>query len=503
MSHTFGGVAVLVVSVLTIGIGIWGLRFSRTTSDFFVASRTVRPALNASAIGGEYLSAASFLGIAGLVLAFGADMLWYPVGWTAGYLVLLALVAAPLRRSGAYTLPDFAQARLRSRPVRIVTSALVVGIGWLYLIPQLKGAGFTLHLATGLDNRLGGLVVASVVLVNVLTGGMRSVTFVQAFQYWLKLTALLVPAVFLVLVWLGDGARSPADPAFELPGQGGWADPLSGVGAHPLYTTYSIVIATFLGTMGLPHVVVRFYTNPDGRAARRTTLVVLCLLGLFYVLPPVYGALGRMYAGDLVAAGRADTVVLELPLRMVGGTGGELLASLLVAGAFAAFLSTSSGLTIAVAGVLSQDLIGGRLGGIASFRVGAALGMAVAYLLAVVADDVSVATAVGLAFAVAASTFCPLLVLGIWWRRLTDVGAMAGLLVGGIASGTAVVRTFLATEDTGWFSTLMAQPAAWTVPLAFAAMVAGSLLTPDRRPVHATRFMVRLHTPETVGVDRG
>ena len=233
MSHPFGAVAVLVVSVLTVGIGIWGLRFSRTTSDFFVASRTVRPALNASAIGGEYLSAASFLGVAGLVLAFGADMLWYPVGWTAGYLLLLALVAAPLRRSGAYTLPDFAQARLRSRPVRIITSALVVAIGWLYLIPQLKGAGFTLNLATGLDNRLGGLVVAVVVLVNVVTGGMRSVTFVQAFQYWLKLTALLVPAVFLLLVWFGDGATSPADPMFDLPGQSGWADPLSGLGAAP------------------------------------------------------------------------------------------------------------------------------------------------------------------------------------------------------------------------------------------------------------------------------
>jgi Na+(H+)/acetate symporter ActP len=250
-------------------------------------------------------------------------------------------------------------------------------------------------------------------------------------------------------------------------------------------------------------VVVLFYTISDGRAASSTTLVVLGLLGLFYVLPPVYGALGRMYAGDLVAAGGADSVVVELPTRMVGGTGGELLAALLVAGAFAAFLSTSSGLTIAVAGVLSQDVLGRRLGGIASFRVGACIGVGVAYVLAVLAEDVGVATAVGLAFAVAASTFCPLLVLGIWWRRLTDVGAIAGLVVGGLTSGAAVVRTFLADEDAGWFSTLMAQPALWTVPLAFAAMVVGSLLTPERRPPHATRFMVRLHTPEAVGVDRG
>ena len=203
--------------------------------------------------------------------------------------------------------------------------------------------------------------------------------------------------------------------------------------------------------MGLPHVVVRFYTNPDGRAARRTTLVVLGLLGIFYVLPPVYGALGRMYAGDLVAAGRADSVVIALPLRMIGGTGGELLAALLVAGAFAAFLSTSSGLTIAIAGVLSQDLMDRWLGGIASFRVAAVIGVSVAYALAVLAEDVGVATAVGLAFAVAASTFCPLLVLGIWWRRLTDVGAIAGLVVGGVTSGAAVVRTFVATEDDGWY----------------------------------------------------
>ncbi len=506
MNHATGSAAVLAVSVLTVAIGIWGFRFSRTTSDFFVASRTVRPALNASAIGGEYLSAASFLGIAGLVLTFGADMLWYPIGWTAGYLVLLVLVAAPLRRSGAYTLPDFAEARLGSRQVRAVTSMLVVALGWLYLIPQFQGAGFTLRLATGLDAHLGGLVVAVVVLASVLSGGMRSVTFVQAFQYWLKLSALLVPVVFLVLVWLGDGAPAPADPAYDVAGQvGSWADPLSGhgVSSHPLYTTYSVILATFLGTMGLPHVVVRFYTNPDGRAARRTTLVVLGLLGMFYVLPPVYGALGRIYAGDLVADGRSDAVVLELPSRMVGGTLGDLLSALLIAGAFAAFLSTSSGLTVAVAGVISQDIVQRRLPGVAAFRLSAVVAVVLPYALAVVAADVGVATAVGLAFAFSASTFCPLLVLGIWWPRLTDAGAVAGLGVGGLLSGIAVVRTFVATEGPSWWSVLLAQPAAWTVPLAFLTMVGVSLATPQRRPSYVSTFMVRLHTPEGVRLDRG
>ncbi len=211
LSTVPGVVAVVLVTVATLAIGTWGLRFSRTTSDFFVASRTVRPRLNASAIGGEYLSAASFLGVAGLVLTFGADMLWYPVGWTAGYLVLMVLVAAPLRRSGAYTLPDFAEARLASTAVRRLSSVLVVAIGWLYLLPQFQGAGVTLRATIGAPDWLGPTVVALVVLAGVSSGGMRSITFVQAFQYWLKLTALLIPAMVLLVVWLGDGAPNPAD----------------------------------------------------------------------------------------------------------------------------------------------------------------------------------------------------------------------------------------------------------------------------------------------------
>jgi len=488
----------VLVSVATATIGAFGLRISRTTSDFYVASRSVGPVLNASAIGGEYLSAASFLGIAGLILTYGADMLWYPVGWTAGYLVLLVLVAAPLRRSGAYTLPDFAEARLQSVRMRRWSGLLVCLIGWLYLLPQFQGAGVTLRTVTGAPPWLGGVVVAVVVLLNAVAGGMRSITFVQAFQYWLKLTAIGVPLVFLLLVWQRDGAPTvpmqPLSAAAEPP--------------HQLYQTYSLILATFLGTMGLPHVLVRFYTNPDGRQARRTTLAVLGLLGLFYLMPTVYGALGRLYTPDLSGT---DTVVLELPGRMIGGVGGDLLGALVAAGAFAAFLSTCSGLTISVAGVLSQDVLRrlrlGRhahaLGGIAAFRVSVCVAVVVPLLLALVGADVPVANAVGLAFAVAASTFCPLLVLGIWWRGLTDLGAIAGLAIGGVLSGFAVVMTIAADPPPGWPEALLSQPAAWSVPAAFATMVLVSRATSDRVPTDVGRIMVRLHTPEHVNVDRG
>ena len=499
MNAAPGIVAVTVVTLATLLIGTWGLRFSRTTSDFFVASRSVRPRLNASAIGGEYLSAASFLGVAGLVLAFGADMLWYPVGWTAGYLVLLVLVAAPLRRSGAYTLPDFAEARLGTRPVRSVCSLMVVAVGWLYLLPQFQGAGITLASTVGAPTWLGPVIVGLVVLANVTSGGMRSITFVQAFQYWLKLTALLIPAMVLLAVWAGDGAPRAV-------GGDSWSVPLASGGGQGLYVTYSLILATFLGTMGLPHVVVRFYTNPDGRAARRTTLVVLALLGIFYLLPPVYGALGRVYAPELARPGRSDALVLELPRIMLDGPAGELLTGLVTAGAFAAFLSTSSGLSIAVAGVLSQDVFvrtWSRLGGVAAFRIGAVFAVSVPCLVALAAPNLGVARAVGLAFAMAAATFCPLLLLGIWWRGLTDVGAIAGLLAGGIGSGVAIGWTLTTSAPDGWADTLMGQPAAWTVPLSLATMVVVSLLTASRVPRGAGRFLVRLHTPETLELDRG
>lgn len=502
-----GVVAVTLVTLATLAIGAWGLRFSRTTSDFFVASRSVGPRLNASAIGGEYLSAASFLGVAGLLLTFGADMLWYPVGWTAGYLTLLVLVAAPLRRSGCYTLPDFAESRLGSPLVRRVCSALVVAIGWLYLLPQFQGAGITLRSAVGAPAWVGPVVVGTIVLANVTAGGMRSVTFVQAFQYWLKLTALLLPAAVLVVVWLGDGSPTSSIPESVLAGSGSagdWSLPIADGGGRGLYLTYSLIVATFLGTMGLPHVVVRFYTNPDGGAARRTTLVVLALLAAFYVIPPVYGALGRVYAAGLVGSGSADVLVLELPRLMVGGLLGDVLSGLVVAGAFAAFLSTSSGLSLAVAGVIGQGVAkrtwgGRRIGGVASFRLAAIVAVAVPLAAALASDNVGVARAVGLAFAVAASTFCPLLVLGIWWRELTDIGAVVGLAVGSIGSGSGVLWALgPISGDDSWTSTLLEQPAAWSVPLAFATMIGVSLLTRDRVPPDAWATIVRLHTPEAL-----
>jgi Na+(H+)/acetate symporter ActP len=563
MASPYALPAVIAVMLATVAIGLYGLRVARTTSDFLVASRVVSPTWNAAAIGGEYLSAASFLGVAGLILKNGVDMLWYPVGFAAGYLALLLFVAGPLRRSGAFTLPDFCELRLASRRLRKLAAGFVVFIGWLYLVPQMQGAGLTLQTVTGGPYALGAVIVAAVVTGNVALGGMRAITFVQAFQYWLKLTALSVPVLLLILHWQADGRPelaaeqgstfrttttvevdtatrftlatptavtahgtvdgSPANGTVLLPpgahavdagteitftagtpvpavagaiDGAAWFLP-GGAGSGGLFASYSLILATFLGTMGLPHVLVRFYTNPDGVAARRTTLAVLGLVGLFYLFPTLYGVLGRVYAPQLVLTGDTDAVVLVLPSAMLGqSTTGQLLAALVAAGAFAAFVSSASGLLTSVAGVLSTDVTG--KGSVRDFRQAAVLAGVVPLALALVVSELDVSLVVGLAFAVAASSFCPLLVLGIWWRGLTALGAAAGVLAGGGAAACAVLATVLGITGTGWTATLIKYPAAWSVPLAFAVMVGVSLATRRRLPGNVALTMLRLHAPDAL-----
>jgi Na+(H+)/acetate symporter ActP len=560
--------ALLAAAVATVAVGAYGLRRSRTTSDFLVASRTVPPHLNAAAISGEYLSAASFLGVAALIAKYGADALWYPVGFTAGYLGLLLFVAAPLRRSGAYTVPDFAEFRLNSPPVRRAAMAVVVTICLLYLVPQYQGAGLALNTILGLPAWVGPLAVAAIVIVNVVGGGMRSVTLVQAFQYWLKLTAIAVPALVLVfmastprpdlagpmpptvaqqttvrvdtdvvvevvdpagvtvsgtvdgatvrdsplsgpgphtlaagtLVILAPGAHAPVVQGAPQSGAA-WIRSGGGLGGpHPLYQVLSIIVATFLGAMGLPHVLVRFYTNPDGRAARRAALAVIALLSIFYLFPTVLGVFARLYVPQLLMTGRADAAVLLLPTS-IGGLGGQLIAALVAAGAFAAFLATSSGLLVSFAGAVSTDLLGGR---VRDFRLTALVGGVIPIPLALAASSFELSRGVGLVFAVAASTLCPLLVLGIWWRGLTAAGAASGLTVGGLstAAATLLAVTGWVDEDAlgGWPAVVVGYPAAVTVPLAFTTMVAVSRFTRSSVPADVSRIFARMHLPERLGM---
>ncbi|HEX6459398.1 MAG TPA: cation acetate symporter [Thermoleophilaceae bacterium] len=567
-------IAVIVVTVGTLGLGTWAVRFARTTSDLFVASRAITPWWNAAAVSGEYLSAASFLGIAGLAMKLGMDALWLSVGFTAGYLTLLLFVAAPLRRFGSFTISDFVEARLGNPRMRLLAAAIVLGIAGFYLVPQLKGAGITLGEVTGAPYWVGVVVVGAIVAINVSLGGMRGITYVQAVQFWIKTFAIALPAC-LLLIYLGGlphrsalfGADVPRAPAHGLvvkldspktvafqratayraagvprharagekvtlpagrvvlpPGaavplsegaQRGpgvvWSRPVGHGGRDGPLFVYSLLIATVLGTMGLPHILVRFYTNPDGPAARRTTVRVLGLLGIFYLFPTVYGLLGRVLASGLYVTGETDSVVLRLPHLAWPGVPGNLLSALTAAGAFAAFLSTASGLLVSIAGTLSYDVWGrvrARGGGGSThsrrlrFRASAMAGIVLPVLLALVAGNLDIGVLVGWAFAIAASSFCPMFLLGIWWHRLTARGAATGMIAGAAVASGGIFAGLIAGENVGGaLGALLSQPAVVSVPIAFVTMVVVSLLDPRGVP-DVEPMMLALHAPEGLGLEQ-
>jgi cation/acetate symporter len=419
---------------------------------------------------------------------------------------------------------------------------------------------------TGAPYWVGVVAVGAIVAGSVASGGMRGITYVQAFQYWTKTFAIALPACLLLIhlgglperaamfgkelpragaagltVELDEAQRVtfPAATSYSVDGEparaeaGGereigpgtvelppdavvpvaegteaqtgeeWARPVSDDAHSSPVFVYSLLLATFLGTMGLPHILVRFYTNPDGPAARRTTIRVLGLLALFYAFPAVYGALGRVLVPELYLTGETDSVVLRLPEAAWPGLGGELLGALVAAGAFAAFMSTASGLMVSVAGTISFDLWRRGPRDVADrrrrFRLAALAGVVPAIALALWARGQDISVLVGWAFALAASTFCPLLLLGIWWEGLTARGAAWGLVCGAVlASG--VIFTGLAVE--GGHPTvdaLLTQPAVLSVPVAFAVMVVVSVR--DRRGRRAADpELLALHAPEGLGL---
>ena len=661
---------VALMTLATILLGIYATRQAKTASDFFVAGRSVSVGWNASAISGEYLSAASFMGIAGLLMKNGYDALWYPACYATGYLFLLLFIAGPLRRFGAYTIPDFAEGRFNSPVFRRVAVTFVLFIGFFYTMPQMKGAGVVMGTILHWPYWAGIVLVGVVITFNVAFGGMKGITFVQAFQYWAKLFAISVPVFVLASVVGGygtnlDQAKAPdATPkvarptlvqvngsakypsnlmtfssraatklAFprgakvkvttvrpSLPGEdplnsvtphveiipgldyipepltaatdfnlpraranplplGGpkptdvptgttlWVHPvlvtkggqpvvaggqpiltavrfefvdptevvlgdevpnapvnktwlrpfgpLTAKYGHPLLYTYSLIIALICGTAGLPHILVRFYTNPDGRAAKRTTLWVMVLLGSFYVFPPVWGAMGRYALPTLYAGNATDAVVIRLPGVLASPLWGQILIGITSAGAFAAFMSTFSGLLVSMSGALAHDIYGKILhpessprSRLVAFQLSAVLIGAVSMGLGLLVESFDIAMMVGWAFAIAACSYFPLLLLGAWWRRLTVAGAAGGMLLGGSLAVGAIVTSMLLDKKVLTFAvsplvrSLLEQPAIWGVPLSLATMVVVSLLTPKLVPRDVHLKMLRLHAPEELGLSK-
>ncbi len=567
---------ILAFSAITVVVTIWmgfrSAKSSKTASDFFVAGRSVSVGWNASAISGEYLSAASFMGVAGMVMSSGYDALWYPVCYACGYLFLLLFIAGPLRRFGAYTIPDFAEGRFDSPLFRKIAVVFVLFIGFFYTMPQMKGAGTTLaYIFPGLPYWAGVVLVGAVITLNVALGGMKGITLIQAFQYWAKMFAISVPVFVLMAVYghYGDHlnvnhseaptapivtqpqltpSTAPAQPTGKIerellpvkaPIDSTWLNPfgplttkaakaakLSAEEAKPysLLYTYSLIIALVCGTAGLPHILVRFYTNPDGVAAKRTTMWVMILIGVFYVFPPVFGVIGRNLLPELyngVGAKGTDKIVLELPrlLNEKYGVLGSILSGITCAGAFAAFMSTFSGLLVSMTGALAHDVYGRMLRPKSTseermkmFKVFAIVCGGGSMLLGFLVEGFEINKMVGWAFAIAAASYFPLLFMSTWWRGMTMKGAATGMLTGGTLSLITVVSTMLADQVPGakpladYYAShpllriLCEQPAIWAVPLALLLMVFVSKLTASEVPADIRMKMLVLHAPEKLGL---
>ena len=578
----FAGITV----VVTLWMGFRSSKGSKSASDFFVAGRSVSVGWNASAISGEYLSAASFMGIAGMVMSSGYDALWYPVCYACGYLFLLLFIAGPLRRFGAYTIPDFAEGRFDSPLFRRIAVCFVLFIGFFYTMPQMKGAGTALsYILPGLPYWVGVVVVGAVITLNVALGGMKGITLIQAVQYWIKMFAISVPVFVLLSVYGGYGKNlslnrsaaeatarpaivQPADPVEiqrkalpeKAPKDDAWLAPFgplttkavkSAAAALPveereafiaknekpfsLIYTFSLIVALVCGTAGLPHILVRFYTNPDGVAAKKTTMWVMILIGVFYVFPPIFGVLGRnlmpeLYTG-LAGVKGTDAVVLRLPtlISQKYGIVGSILSGITCAGAFAAFMSTFSGLLVSMTGALAHDVYGRMLRPNSTpaqrmrmFKWCAVLIGSVSVILGCFVEPLEINFMVGQAFAIAAASYFPLLFMSVWWRGMTMKGAAAGMLTGGLCalfaatatnvsnlsldkgamgkifSGFAPLNDFWAAHPL--LRILCEQPAIWTVPLAIFLMVVVSKATSTSMPKDVRMKMLVLHAPEALGL---
>lgn len=421
---------------LTLGITWWAARRTRTRRDFYAAGGRITGLQNGLAIAGDYMSAASFLGISALVYSSGFDGLLYSIGFLVGWPIILFLLAERLRNLGKYTFADAVSYRLRALPIRSLAASGTLAVVLLYLIAQMVGAGQLIQVLFGLPYATAVVLVGVLMVLYVIFGGMLATTWVQI----IKAVLLLTGATFMALAVMAKVgfsleslfarviATHPKGPAIMAPG-GLVSDPVSAI---------SLGLALMFGTAGLPHILMRFFTVKDAREARRSVFFATGFIGYFYILTFVIGFGAILLVGTnpafLDAQGGLRGGNNMAAVHLAKAVGGDMFLGFISAVAFATILAVVSGLTLAGASALSHDLYAsvvrhGRTSDVEEILVSrvATLGLGVlAILLGVVFETQNVAYMVGLAFAIAASVNFPVLLLAMYWRGLTTRGATLG-----------------------------------------------------------------------------
>ncbi|AGC47743.1 cation:acetate symporter ActP [Myxococcus stipitatus DSM 14675] len=471
---------------VTLAITYWAARKTKTTSEFFAAGGGVSALQNGFALAGDYMSAASFLGIAGLVALSGFDGLIYSVGWLVGWPVVTFLIAEPLRNLGKYTFADVVAYRLQQTPVRLSAALGTLTVVSFYLIAQMVGAGNLIHLLFGLSYEVAVVIVGGVMILYVLFGGMIATTWVQI----VKAVLLLAGASALAGAVLYRFGFSPVALFDEASRQYGAQVLAPGTLVSNPVETVSLGLALMFGTAGLPHILMRFYTVPDAKAARSSVFYATGLIGYFYLVTFILGFGAAVLVGRQAITGmdKGGNMAAPMLAEVVGGTG---FLGFISAVAFATILAVVAGLTLSGAAALSHDLWSSvvrkgqapeheqlKVARLASLFLGV-----LAVVLGVVFKGQNVAFMVGLAFAIAASANFPALLLSMAWQRFTTNGAVASMLTGSVSAVLLIflsptVQIDLLKNTTALFP--LKNPGIITMPLAFFVGIAVSLLFPEK-----------------------
>lgn len=477
----------VVFIAITLGITYWAARRTRSTEHFYAAGRSISPGQNAFALAGDYMSAASFLGIAGLVSTTGFDGLIYSTGWLVGWPVVLFLIAEPLRNLGKYTFADVVALRLRQTPVRITAAFGTLATVLLYLIAQMVGAGGLIRLMFGLPYETAIVIVGAAMIAYVLFGGMLATTWVQI----VKAVLLLGGAFLLAMLVLARFNMNPAS-LFNAAAQKYGAGVLAPgkLVSNPL-DAISLGMALMFGTAGLPHILMRFYTVKDAQAARTSVFYATGLIGFFYLLTFVlgFGAMVLVGPDAIKAIDKGGNMAAPLLAEFLGGTP---LLGFIAAVAFATILAVVAGLTLSGAAALSHDLWvhvvrHGEASAHEQLRVArvatVVLGI-IAVMLGITFKGQNVAYMVSLAFAIAASANFPALLLSIFWRRFTTAGAVTSMLFGTVATLLLIylsptIQVDILKHSSAWFP--LKNPALLTIPVSFLLGIVVSLVG-ARRP---------------------
>ncbi|CAA9468343.1 MAG: Putative cation/acetate symporter [uncultured Rubrobacteraceae bacterium] len=434
----------IAIIALTLGITAWASRKNTGTDSHYVAGGQIKGWQNGLAISGDYLSAASFLGIAGAIALGGFSGFYLSIGFLVAYLVVLLLVAEPLRNMGKYTLADMLASRFNTSSVRSVAALSTIAISMFYMIAQLNGSGALVGLLLGLPYWLSVIVIGILMTVYIVIGGMVATTWIQIIKAVLLIAGTVTLSVLVLARYgfnplalfaavendIGREALVPPPPSTLVAG----------------LDVISLNIALVLGTAGLPHILIRFLTVPDAKTARSSIVVATWIIGLFYLLTPVlgYGAaliVGQGAISDANAAGN-----LAAP-QLAEALGGPIFFAFISAVAFATIVAVVAGLVVAASSAFAHDFYtnvirGGQATQEEQFRAAryAAVGISVAaILLALPAESFNVAFLVALAFAVAASANVPVILLTIFWKRFNTTGAVTGMLVGLISAVVLVI----------------------------------------------------------------